>query len=329
MGNRRIALGTTLLLITLAAGCATTASSDRRSSATGSSGTGSSDKDSSDKDSSQAIGGTTDVAALDQQAKAALAAWEPVLSARAGAPFLLKTGEPSQVVQSASGTGSDMDLRFKADWIAGRFTARQPLSAASPPAATIAWPGGGTAAVPVISAADALHGLQQPLGKSCDDCTGAPLEVTGAELGTISMMSSRGSVQVPAWIFSLTGYATKLAYPAVAPTASVLAPDAPQGVNGAFNPDQKATVSADQRTLTVTFESSPDTPGPCGSDVAGHVFEAAHVVAVVTVTTKHPGVAAGVCPAIAQERTVTISLTAPLAGRVVLGPAGMPLPMSS
>ncbi|NUP52001.1 MAG: hypothetical protein HOW97_32475 [Catenulispora sp.] len=250
---------------------------------------------------------------LDRQAKAALAAWEPVLSARDGRPFLLK-GDPSQVVDADAG----MDARFKVDWLAGRVTAKQPLSAAVPPAATLVWPGGGTAAVPLISAADALYGLQQQIAEPCSSCADPPLSVSGVVLGTVDRMSSRGSVQVPAWIFSFAGYSTELAYLAIAPTAPVNAPDAPKAVNGGIA-SEKVAVSADQRVLTVAFD------GACGSDVSGHAFEAVHAVAIVIVEVPHPGQDA--CQVSPRQHAVTIGLATPLAGRTVLGPAGMPLPI--
>lgn len=254
------------------------------------------------------------MSALDKRAKAALAAWEPVLTARNGTPFLLKS-DLSQVVDA----DSSMDARFKVDWLAGRVTADQPLSAAVPPAATIAWPGGGTTAVPLISAADALHGLQQQTAKPCNGCADPPLSVSSVALGTVDGMSSRGQVQLPAWIFSFAGYNTKLAYRAIAPTAPVNPPDVPQAINGGIASQEQAAVSADQRILTVTFDAA------CGSDLSGHAFEAAHAVAVVIVETPHPSRTA--CAASARQRAVTISLASPLAGRTVLGPAGMPIPV--
>jgi hypothetical protein len=275
--------------------------------------------------SSSPARGNADVAALDGQARAALAAWEPVLAARNGAPFLLKS-DPSQVVAPSSGSAgsaSDMDGRFKTDWLGGRFASDGPLSGAAPPASAIAWPGGGKATVPVLSAADALRGLQQA-AKACDSCNEAPLHIASVTFGTVNAVSSRGQVQVPAWIFGFAGYQTKLAYTAVAPTASVLASDAPTAVSGELHPTQKLTLSSDQKTLTVTFDGAPDTSGPCGSDVSGHAFTSAHAVAVVIVEKMHSGAAD--CPTFAQRRTVTIGITAPLAGRVVLGLAGMPLP---
>ena len=71
--------------------------------------------------------------------------------------------------------------------------------------AAIAWPGGGSTSVPLISQADALHGLQQPIAKACPRCTDAPLRITTVALGFVNAVSSRGPTQIPAWIFSFAG----------------------------------------------------------------------------------------------------------------------------
>jgi len=267
-------------------------------------------------------------AELDQQARAAVAKWEPILAARGtDEPFLLRIF-PSEVVGGIQDDGDGGAGAFKMAWLSGKFTVGAALPSAPTTPATVRWPDGTTSSTPVMSASDTVAALQKDGSTPCQGCSSPALKVIGAEAGTRTVSSSRGPVEVPAWVFSFEGRQTKLARIAIPTDSPLFFPQAPEGTNSG-DPSQKAVVSADGRSVTLTVTAAPDQPGPCGSDLTGHAIEAPHVVALVVVETSHAGGAKVACPAIGQVRNVTIPLAAPIGKRVVLGQGGVPLVLTS
>ena len=73
------------------------------------------------------------------------------------------------------------------------------------------------------------------------------------------------------------------------------------------------------RELVVLFWGAPDEPGPCGVGYAAVVSETSERVYVRVRALRHDQAAAPVaCPAIAQRRTATVRLEAPLGARAVV-----------
>jgi hypothetical protein len=71
--------------------------------------------------------------------------------------------------------------------------------------------------------------------------------------------------------------------------------------------------------LVVLFWGAPDEPGPCGVDYPAEASETSDRVYVrVRTLPHHQGAAPVACPAIAQRRTATVRLEAPLGVRAVV-----------
>ena len=69
----------------------------------------------------------------------------------------------------------------------------------------------------------------------------------------------------------------------------------------------------------MSFTGIPDEPGPCGADYRAQVSETLDRVYIRLRELPHAGPQGGVaCPAIAQLRTVTVTLAAPLGSRAVV-----------
>ena len=83
--------------------------------------------------------------------------------------------------------------------------------------------------------------------------------------------------------------------------------------------DKGTTISADGRLLTFGFYGAPSSDGPCGAEYKASVAEsqAAVAVAIQMIPNASPGDMVA-CPAIAQERSVSVALASPLGGRVVV-----------
>lgn len=261
------------------------------------------------------------IAELDRQAKDALSRWEPVLAAHGTAtPFLLHT-DPTTVIGDVSADGA----AFKQAWLSGRFQAAVSLPTAAPPDATLNWPGGGTAQVPVTSAADALRALQTPTSTPCEGCTAVvPLKAVSVVPGTARLLSTRGPVEVPTWIFSFDGYHTRIARLAIAQSAPLFAQNAPDGPPGDYQPQESVTVAPDGRSLTVSLNGTK-ADGSCDWSITGHAFESAHAVSVDVAITHRASVApgAGSCPSAGAAPGMTLILAAPLGTRMVLA-QGLP-----
>lgn len=200
-----------------------------------------------------------------------------------------------------------------------RFALGSPLPKNLPNHAVATWTDGTKGSYPGISAADALAAISRAkTDMPASQCTATPpLVISGARLGTFDFYTDRGKAHMTAWLFSAMGANGELAYPALAPTAFWKGGMVVQPGNGA------AAVSANGRSLTWTFFGAPDTSGACGADYKGVVAESATAVAVALQEISHttPGSQIA-CPAIAQERSVTVTLANPLGGRVVVDAAG-------
>jgi hypothetical protein len=165
-----------------------------------------------------------------------------------------------------------------------------------------------------MSAAAALIVISLPPTKTMPDCaTVTPLVISGARFGVSEFITDRGKAQISAWLFGMSGADGELAYPAIA-APSIWNADL---MHGSF--DRGTTISADGRLLTFGFYGAPASDGPCGAEYKAAVAESSSAVAVgiQMIPNASPGDMVA-CPAIAQERSVTVALSSPLGGRVVV-----------
>ena len=204
-----------------------------------------------------------------------------------------------------------------------KFSPAIVLSQAVPLAAKVSWSTGDTASYPSTSAAAAMAAMKQGASKSDPNCaTVKPLVVTGVRFGRSELISDRGTAQVDSWLFSMRGLNGEMAYPALT-AGSLWNADMRKSA-----PDRGSKVSSDGRTLTFSFYGAPSDPGPCGADYRAAVAESQSAVAIALQTISHakPGDPVA-CDAVAQLRSVDVTLAGALGGRVVLDADGNVTPV--
>lgn len=196
------------------------------------------------------------------------------------------------------------------------------LSSAIPLQATASWPAGITGSYRAISAVTAFSDLLRiPSGAGGSMCEGVkPLVIMTVRWATAGVETDRGNAQMSAWLFQAADVTGEFAYPGLDPSAYWHGGLLPPG--DGTGPGIGARVSPDGRTLTIGFGGTPDIPGPCGADYTAAAAESDTAVAVAVKTIPHPASGPIACPLLAQERTLTVHLAAPLGGRVLVDENG-------
>ncbi|MDT0567724.1 hypothetical protein RM704_09620 [Streptomyces sp. DSM 3412] len=151
---------------------------------------------------------------------------------------------------------------------------------------------------------------------------GPQLTVTGARLGTTTIVTSRGNATVPAWLFTLDSYDTPLKRVAVTPSKLPKPPigQAPQGATGGLRSIARlAGTAADGRSITVKA-----THGSCND---GPTVKALETDESVVLYASIKGAESGTCPADMIEQNVRVELSRPLGDRLLLDAlTGRPVP---
>ena len=189
------------------------------------------------------------------------------------------------------------------------------LPAQGPDRATARWPNGEVVSYSAITAADAFAGWKAMPGmKDGSICEVPALVVTAVRWGTTGFSTDRGRAQMSAWLFDVAGVGT-FEYPGVAR-------DGLWG--GTMTTNANATTvgvtSADDRTLTLHFIGGPS-EGGCRIDYTPVSFESTRAVAVQLVA-KLSANGAAACDAVGYAREATLTLKAPLGGRVLVDQGG-------
>jgi hypothetical protein len=311
-GRRWLALAATFLGLVAAAGCAARAGGSPSATAPATRPLSPAAAPSASVSATPSVPARVNVAAFDALARREATAWARSPLAKEWQTGLVvfipdeltsgpSTGFPSIAAKEAFGNG---DLVF---------TGPPPSSA---PAGIVTWPDGSSMKVPVLSEAAAFGKLTS--SRQCPSCVTTPLSVTAVWPATLAVATSRGLAQVPAWAFTIKGVAAPVIQAAL-PPGSFVTPGsqgtpsrktfAPLGAEfvGAFAP----SVSADGRTLTLRLGGSPcdTTWGALDDEVGG---------AVVIGGWMHNPHPHGGCLAVLLMRTATVTLTAPLGGRVII-----------
>lgn len=104
----------------------------------------------------------------------------------------------------------------------------------SPAHADVRWPDGEVSQVPLITAARAYEEFSKPADLIEEECPAGgcrQLRVTGARLGRVPVKTSRCTIRVPAWMFTVEGVEQKKVHVAVDPEAVSARPErVPGGV---------------------------------------------------------------------------------------------------
>ncbi|WP_306322523.1 MULTISPECIES: hypothetical protein [unclassified Streptomyces] len=196
------------------------------------------------------------------------------------------------------------------------FVLRGDLPTAEPAQGKVTWGHGDSLDRPLLGAEQAYQSFA--LNRS----EGPRLTVTGAKLGTATIATSRGTATVPAWLFTLQGYAAPLTRVAVTP--SKLPAPAPigqvrQGAAGGLRGVQLAEPATEERFVTVRA-----THGSCDD---GPVVKALETNEDVVLYASTAGVKSGPCSNRMTEKSVKVRLRNPLADRVLLDAlTGRPVP---
>ena len=238
-------------------------------------------------------------------AAAALAAWKDFPATANPRPVVL-LGRP--IIDPASGFRTDAD---KIAYIDGNL-----IAAATPQMVTMA-PAGGR----LMSLGQAFDVL---VGPRHNAAAGAPsLVVTAGRRAMAAFATDRGMQSLPVWVFTIRG---------VADPVSVLAiPEAQQWPKPGSASDQVVAVPAgaqNSRQVTVWFVGGAAGTGPCTSTYTAAVAESATAVVVTPIEHPSPGQAGVVCAAVGYRRSVTVTLSSPLGGRVLLTPNAWSGPVS-
>ncbi|HEY2949903.1 MAG TPA: hypothetical protein VGJ53_16135 [Micromonosporaceae bacterium] len=186
--------------------------------------------------------------------------------------------------------------------------------------------------MPVLPAADAIDQIRRA---GDPNAAVKPLRVTGVELGAAEFRTDRGRLHLPAWLLHAPDALGPLAWPAV--DTSVLWPY--KAVFGTPHSRMIAAgnggaLDADGVTLTLRLPA-PHAPCP-GNPTERTVVELTESSTAVEVELRtEPGSPAADSPrpdcatwGALTLADYTIRLTAPLGNRVVVDPAGNPLPVS-
>ncbi|MGW2425936.1 hypothetical protein ACWC0C_43105 [Streptomyces sp. NPDC001709] len=151
---------------------------------------------------------------------------------------------------------------------------------------------------------------------------GPRLTVTGARLGTTTIVTSRGKATVPAWLFTLESYDTPLRRVAVTPSKLPRPPiaQARQGSAGGLRSVARlAGTAADGRSVMVKA-----THGSCDN---GPVVKALETDESVVLYASVGGARSGPCTAEMIEQSVKVELRKPLGDRILLDAlTGRPVP---
>jgi hypothetical protein len=254
-------------------------------------------------------------ATLHQEAQEDLARWDKAVAAAGGSSAFVPVGQLTGQMGDWEASVGDNN---KPALYAGLLESTGSLPGATPPDATVSWGDGTSRSFRLVSAVKALADVKtDPSNSACSDCT--PLQVTGAQLMTSTVKTSRGPAKAPVWSFTIAGTAVQVTRLAVAGPVVVNQPA--RDPNNAFIGlgVDSATASAGGRDLTVSFTGAPG-PGsqPCGADYTAETVESS--TAVVVIVTEHPhwSLIPEACTAVGAERTAVATMAAPLGDRTVL-----------
>jgi hypothetical protein len=273
-------------------------------------------------------------------------AWEASETARAWRNAFVPLAPLTTVGTDVGFTGATKEA-----FLDGRYAFAAPTWPTAPSHGRIAFDGGGSMSVPLQSAADAYAELAAhpaecppaiepsapapPDGAVTTGASAAPGSVGGnagpsvgcvrlrimhVELGSVTILTSRGNARVPAWLFTVDGLGAPIARVAVAPSAITVPPaQSGPGVRLPSIAGADSVVSVDGRTITFRISV-----GACEHGFEPLVYETATSVVVGGTDIPDPGVTA--CPAIGLVKPVVAHLSEPLGDRFVLNVVtGQPL----
>ncbi|MEU2179784.1 hypothetical protein [Streptomyces thermolilacinus] len=240
--------------------------------------------------------------ALADRARQVAAAWDGSAAAAAWRAGYHPLGETVELPRG--GLRGEADVRAHET---GSFVLRGALPATWPKNGRVAWAAGGSLIRP-LRAPDESYGTPARGKKD-----GPHLTVTGARLGEMRVATSRGPATVPAWLFTLDGYATPLKQAAALPSKPPRSPIAPAPDLPGHPLDRLVAIAPDGRSVTVAALH-----GACDEPPAVDALETSgSVVLWATATDNRHN---GLCTKQARLHQLTVPLTHPVGTRPLLDP---------
>lgn len=224
---------------------------------------------------------------------------------------------PMGAVVQLPGAGLLRDAADRRAYEIGNFELRGKLPAPPGGNGRVTWRSGGSLTTPLMDAERAYKTLDSA------DSPGPRLTVTGARLGEMTVVTSRGPATVPAWLFTLEGYDSPLKRAAVSPSPLPRPPIGPLGRDvpaDVLAPLGGLTeVAGNGRSVTVVAHH-----GACDDGPAVEALETSGSVVLSAAVT---GVKDGPCTGALRGERVTVKLDRPVGGRIVLDAfTGRPVP---
>ncbi|MEV0647414.1 hypothetical protein AB0I28_19300 [Phytomonospora sp. NPDC050363] len=243
------------------------------------------------------------------------------------------------VKPTAGPDGQPLDEATQTALTAGFLILKTDLPNGSPAEGEIAFPDGTPLPVGLVDAQTAWKDLAPADPADCsatpqdpdpsgsggpDDSTShkvpcSTLRVTGAELGSIPLLTSRGTAEVPAWLFTVDGLSEPVARVAVSPDDVDEVPrvDVPEPGDMTGLAAAQDLVSVDGGTVTYRLGV-----GACDTDIKPLFLETDSVI-VVAGSVKTTG---DTCIDLLKYEPVTITLGEPLGNRpIVSAHTGQPV----
>ncbi|WSA74473.1 hypothetical protein OG930_01795 [Streptomyces sp. NBC_01799] len=243
------------------------------------------------------------------RARQVATAWDGSTAAAAWRAGYYPMGETVQLPRG--GLRSQADKQAYEDQ---SFVLRGKLPDTSPKDGQVTWAGSGSVTRSLVGADRSYKTLAgaRVNGKS-------HLTVTGAKLGEMSVATSRGPATVPAWLFTLDGYASPLKRAAAVPSKLPRPPIRPaRGIPG-YPVDRLVQIAADGRSVTVVALH-----GVCDDGPVVDVLETRGSV-VLSASVKYLKDEDD-CTKQARMQQVTVKLERPVGDRVLLdAPTGQPV----
>ena len=201
------------------------------------------------------------------------------------------------------------------------FEATEPVA---PSQGNVTFADGSRLALPLESPNKAFAQLPRRLDQSCvSPLAPVPskcLIVTRVRLGIVTLLTSRGMAQVPAWLFTFQKVSAPVAEIAIARSAISKVPsfDVSRTVEQNIGWVQHLVRISGK---TVTFQAGY---GSCDTDLHPLVYEDAHVIVLGDRTT--PTAGSGACDAVGHRGIMSVTLQRSLGSRAILdNSTGVPL----
>ncbi|MCI3278272.1 hypothetical protein [Streptomyces cylindrosporus] len=236
------------------------------------------------------------------RARAVADAWAGSAAAQMWAKGYYPMGEVIELPEGAFHTGADKEA-----YATQNFVLDGTLPTSGQRKGEAKWKDGGSLRLPMMSAREAYDSV----ARGGND--GPHLTVTGAKLGTTTLLTSRGPATVPAWLFALKGYDTPLKRVALSPMKAPKAPIVPAAESPSdelWPLERLVGVSGGGRSVTVLAGHGACDDGP--------VVDVLETDATVVLSAWITGTKDGSCTSQLLFEEVTVKLGRALDDRILL-----------